>query len=167
MAYAAWWSELIDVFLPWAEVNAEVFRFLLAGLLVLEKAEDPALVSRAFELRLLKYFGFQPALTVCVRCSRTVERAIAGFSVEEGGVICPRCLGEQPLNLLPLSVGGLQLLRDLTQADLRIVPQWTPDEKTQRKSAGCLLPLSSSGGKTLKRLSFLQSSGFYLDLRRN
>ncbi|NLW56767.1 MAG: DNA repair protein RecO [Firmicutes bacterium] len=158
MAYAAWWSELIDVFLPLAEVNPGVFRFLLAGLLVLEKAEEPALVSRAFELRLLKYFGFQPSLDVCARCNRAVERAIAGFSIEEGGVFCPRCYQEQPVQLLPLAGSSLQLLRDLYQADLRVVPQWTPEEKNQIEIGRLLFAfIEYLAEKPLKSLSFLQS----------
>ncbi len=158
MAYAAWWAEVIDVFLPWAEVNEEVFRFLLAGLLVLEKAEEPALLSCAFELRLLKYFGFQPALEVCARCSRPVGQAVAGFSVEEGGVICPHCHQEQAVKLLPLSVASLRLLRDLAQADLRTVPQWRPDEKNRLEVGRLLVAfIELRAERPLKSLSFLQS----------
>lgn len=158
MAYATWWSELMDIFLPLEEANPEVFRFFIAGLLVLEKAEEPAMVSRAFELRLLKYFGFQPVLEACARCGRGVERSFAGFSVEEGGVLCPRCYQEQPVKILPLSLSSLQLLRDLYQADLRTVPHWTPEEKNQIQIGRLLFAfIEFRAEKPLKSLSFLQS----------
>src|SRR5690554_5933659 len=41
MTYAAYWTELIDTFLPLDEPNQDIFLFLLAGLVVLEKSTNP------------------------------------------------------------------------------------------------------------------------------
>mgnify|MGYP000930059240 FL=1 len=157
MAYASWWSELLDVFLPLEEVNSDVFLFYLAGLLVLEKVQEPALVSRAFELRFLKYLGYEPVLDSCARCGRD-SFVSAGFSSEEGGVICQRRYQDKPVKLIPLSGSNLQLLKELYQADLRIVHRWDLDLASEIEIGRLLFAfIEYRADKPFKSLSFLQS----------
>ncbi len=157
MAYASWWSEILDVFLPLGEVNSELFLFTLAGLLVLEKVEEPAILSRAFELRLLKYLGYEPALDRCVRCNESANILPAGFSLDEGGILCQKCWQQKPLKLLSLSNSTLEVLNKLTQVDLRIVSKWNIDKQLQTEIDRILISfIQFRAEKPLKSLSFLQ-----------
>ena len=157
MAYASFWSEFLDLLLPLEEENTGLFLFSLAGLTVLEKAEDPVLLSRAFELRAMQYLGYLPELTACpVRGS--LEGAPGGFSPDSGGVLCFSCKDEAEIKPLALSAGGLELMRKLLTADLRSVITWEVPAALQREVEGALTAfLEYRSEKPIKSLGFLQS----------
>lgn len=90
LAYASYWVELIDGFLPERESVKEVFRFILAAFIVLEQASDQELVNLAFEARMLNYLGYQPQLSACAGCGSPVTKEVA-FSTTAGGIICLDC----------------------------------------------------------------------------
>jgi DNA repair protein RecO (recombination protein O) len=158
MAYATWWAELLDVFLPLAEVNTEIFLFTLAGLVVLEQTPDPMLVSRAFELRLLRYLGYDPVLDHCVRCQEGAHGSLAGFAPVEGGMLCRICATSAGEKLIPLRPSALAELRALYAADLRAVAR-RPVDPTLGNELGRLLFafIQWRAEKPLKSLAFLQS----------
>ncbi len=158
MAYATWWSELLDVFLPLAEVNTEVFLFALAGLVVLEKTTDPMLVSRAFELRLLRYLGYEPVLDRCVHCQETNPPFWAGFAPTEGGMLCSVCAKEAGEKLIPVRPAAVQALTGLYQADLRAVARQPVDLALGQELGRLLFAfIQNRAEKPFKSLSFLQS----------
>ncbi|TCL62186.1 DNA replication and repair protein RecO [Hydrogenispora ethanolica] len=123
MAYASFWAELVDRFVPEREEAREIFRFLLAAFVTLEGDHDPGLLNLAFQARLLNYLGYQPELDGCVGCG-TAE-ADFRFSAQAGGLVCPECR-EQYRDLIPVDrvlIDGLQRiavtdLRQLAQLDL-------------------------------------------------
>lgn len=157
MAYATWWTEVLDVFLPLNEVNSDVFLFLLAGLVVLEKVPDPMLVSRAFELRLLKYLGYEPVLDRCVGC-RKAEGPYVGFAPSEGGLLCRFCAGAGGMNLIPVRPAALAFLRELYQVDLRELARRPVDPALGNELGHLLFTfIQLRAEKPLKSLSFLQS----------
>lgn len=158
MAYASYWSEFLDLLLPLEEENTELFLFTLAGLMVLEKSEDPVLLSRAFELRTLQYLGYLPELDVCARCGGSLEKTLGGFSPSDGGVLCPSCADETEIKPLAFSTGGLDLMRRLLAADLRTVIKWEIPAGLQREVESALTAfLEYRSEKPLKSLGFLQS----------
>lgn len=158
MAYATWWSEMLDVFLPLNEVNTDVFLFMLAGLVVLEKVPDPMFVSRAFELRLLRYLGYEPVLDRCVRCQNPSSRTWAGFAPAEGGLLCRSCAEAAGVNLIPVQPAALNFLRDLYQTDLRAVARHPVDPALGSELGRLLFNfIQLRAEKPLKSLSFLQS----------
>ena len=118
-AYASFWVELIDGFLPEGEEAGEVFRFLLAAFIVLEKAADVEMVNLAFLARLLKYLGYQPELKNCTCCGRIPLRD-QFFSAETGGVICSAC-SLQYRDLIPVNLELLNWFHLLGETDLREV----------------------------------------------
>lgn len=157
MAYATWWAELLDVFLPLNEVNSDVFLFLLAGLVVLERVPDPMLVSRAFELRLLKYLGYEPVLDRCVGCQNAVG-SFAGFAPSEGGLLCRSCAGASGAQLIPVRPAAVSFLRTLYQTDLRDLARRPVDPALGNELGHLLFTfIQLRAEKTLKSLSFLQS----------
>lgn len=158
MAYASFWSEFLDLLLPLEEENTGLFLFTLAGLTVLEKAEDPVLLSRAFELRALQYLGYLPELTACARCGRSLEETPGGFSPAGGGVLCSFCKDETEIKPLALSAAGLELMRRLLTADLRSVITWEVPAALQREVENALTAfLEYRSEKPIKSLGFLQS----------
>ncbi len=156
-AYASYWMEILDHLLPWEEGNPELFLFTLAALTVLEKCEDPALLSRAFELRVLQYLGYTPQLAACACCGETPGDLPGGFSPPDGGVVCQACKTEAR-NLLPLSQDGLASMNRLLAADLRSVVHWELPPSRQREIEGALTAfLEYRMEKPLKSLTFLRS----------
>jgi DNA repair protein RecO (recombination protein O) len=158
MAYASFWSEFLDLLLPLEEENTGLFLFTLAGLTVLEQADDPILLSRAFELRALQYLGYLPELTACAQCGGSLEETPGGFSPAAGGVLCSSCKDETEIKPLALSAGGLELMRRLLTADLRSVITWEIPAALQREVESALTAfLEYRSEKPIKSLGFLQS----------
>lgn len=88
MAWGAYVLELLDAATPPHQVEEELFDLLLFTLRWLVTADDPELVTRAFELRLLRAMGYAPALTGCAVCGRTVSEPQVAFSARMGGALC-------------------------------------------------------------------------------
>lgn len=118
-AYASFWVELVDGFLPERQEAGELFRFLLAAFIVLEKSDDPEVLNLAFQVRLLKYLGYQPELKYCTCCGGIPESKLS-FSAEAGGVICNDC-SPQYRDLLPVNPELLNWFGLLGEKDLREV----------------------------------------------
>jgi len=120
LAYANFWVELIDGFVPERVEVKEVVQFLLAAFLTLEQTDDPALLNLAFEIRLLNYLGYQPELDVCIACRQPVSTAgpAVYFAMVAGGVVCENCrLQYSGLTLInPLL---LNLMKRLAATDIR------------------------------------------------
>jgi DNA repair protein RecO (recombination protein O) len=122
LAYASFWVELIDGFVPERVEVKEVFHFLLAAFLTLEQTADPALLNLAFEIRLLNYLGYQPELDVCTACRQPVDTnaglEIFYFSANIGGVICGNCR-LQHSGLIQVNPAQLRLMKTLATTDIR------------------------------------------------
>ncbi len=72
----------------------------------------PALVC-SFLLKAASFLGFRPELRRCLICRRPIEnQRPAYFEPGRGGVICPRCAGENPLGtrLEPAGLDALAFL---------------------------------------------------------
>jgi len=122
LAYASFWVELIDGFVPERVEVKEVFGFLLAAFLTLEQTTDPALLNLAFEIRLLNYLGYQPELDACITCRQPVDTGMNEsdlyFSASTGGIICGNCRLEHS-DLIQVNQAQLNLIKALAAADIR------------------------------------------------
>ena len=122
MPYATFWAELVDGFLPEKVESKEIFLFLLAAFVTLEKTAEPGLLHLAFEARLLNALGYQPELESCLSCGRPIEGlpldGAAYFSVAAGGVLCEDCRGAG-VNLIPIPRATLTQMIQLGITDLR------------------------------------------------
>ena len=114
--YAYYAAELVDRFLGDEDENRPVFDLLLSVFGWLGQADDLALATRFFELRLLALVGYQPQFFQCVSCQTRIEPAINFFHPGEGGVLCPRC-GEGRSEASLLSLNALKVLRFLQTRD--------------------------------------------------
>jgi DNA repair protein RecO (recombination protein O) len=89
---ATYFTDLADHFSPEGKKNEKIFGLLesFLGLLNRERASD-ALI-RFFEMRLLRYAGFEPTLEHCLSCKTPVTNGGAYyFHAGEGGIKCSAC----------------------------------------------------------------------------
>ncbi len=112
MAHAYYFCELLDAFTQEEDSHPELFDLLFNGFQYLQDSEDLALTARWFELHLLRHSGYQPQLFHCVECGDPLQPVINYFSLELGGVLCPRH-GEGRKGAEPIQVGTLKVLRYL------------------------------------------------------
>jgi DNA repair protein RecO len=116
-AYSSFWVELVDGFIPERQEAKEIFRFLLAAFIVLEKTADPTILNLAFEIRLLYYLGYQPQIDHCAGCGGALPKTVS-FSAQAGGVVCPDC-SIKYRDLIEVDETDIQLLKHLGETDLR------------------------------------------------
>ena len=114
--YGLYIADLLDHFFVGEEESqqAEFFAETLVALQALCEDEDPLLVLRHYELRLLTVTGFQPELRHCAVTGWPLEPRDQFFSNQAGGVISEAgraAAGE--LDLRPLALDTLKLLRYL------------------------------------------------------
>jgi len=120
MTYACHVAELVDAFAQEGEENQAVYHLLATTLERLAAGDEPALLARFFELRLLTLAGYRPELQSCVGCGARHEPAPAFFSANDGGVRCLRC-GEGAPGVVALSLKAFRTLRYLQSQEYAAV----------------------------------------------
>lgn len=119
-AYAHYLVELLDRFSEDEEASQPLYGLLDAALHWLcAPQSDLALVTRFFELRLLRLTGFEPSLFECAAGNEALEPRDQFFSVVEGGVVCP--IHAKGRAVIPLSLNCLKLLRYMVRQDYAAV----------------------------------------------
>jgi DNA repair protein RecO (recombination protein O) len=127
-AWAYYVAELTDAFTQEEDPHELLFDLVAETLARLDRAEDPALCVRYFELHLLGLVGYQPQLFRCVECNALLRPEVNFLSIERGGALCPRH-GAHLADTIVLSVNLLKVLRYLQTRDwaqvaqLRLSPQ--------------------------------------------
>ncbi len=119
--YAHYIVELLDRFTSDEQESAELYDLLADTLSRLCDAEDPALLARFYELRLLTLAGYQPRLFDCARCGKPLreiesESPPYGFDCGRGGVLCDEC-APHSRDALPLSLAALKVLRHAARVE--------------------------------------------------
>ncbi|MGI6036686.1 MAG: DNA repair protein RecO [Limnochordia bacterium] len=153
MALAAYFAELVDVFLEERDPHEDLFLLLANTFTWLADMGPSTTLARYFELHLLSYTGYRPQLDRCVGCGAPGE----GFSVERGGMVCSAC---QPSGVPLLSPGTWEMLRQLARGRLRIVGILKPSESISREMEGVLSSyISFHGQRPIKSVDFLRSIG--------
>ena len=128
---ASYVVELLDRFVYEEEgANPTLFRLLAETLKRLANDEDPWLVVRYYEMRLLDFLGFRPQLFECANCGREIKAEDQFFSFSAGGVICPRC-GRGLPNLTSISVDALKYLRHFQRSSYTESKQARPTSNVQ------------------------------------
>jgi DNA repair protein RecO (recombination protein O) len=107
---AAYVVELLDRFTYDEGPNPSLYKLVCDTLQRLSNGDDPFLVQRYYDIRLLDQLGFRPQLVECVRCGQEIKAVDQYFSAQEGGVICPTCGHNQP-GLKAVSMPALKYLR--------------------------------------------------------
>ncbi len=110
LGYASYIIELLDQSTYDEEENRALYDLLARSLRRLNRGDNPNLVTRYYELRLLDYIGFRPQLFACVQCESEIQPVDQFFSAVRGGVLCPRCGAREPESR-PISMQALKYFR--------------------------------------------------------
>lgn len=149
------------------EPQRAVFDLWAYTLYEISVSEDPVFIARMGAMRLMEEIGLSPGLDSCVYC-RDPARGQAGFSFQEGGLLCSRDLDRTVEgSWIPLSSGALALLRHIASAPLPRLYRFQASRPV-RDEASCLADrwLEEKMEKRYKRLSFLdQCPSFLPDLQ--
>lgn len=108
--YAAYVMELLDRFTYEEGENHLLYRLLVETMERIAGEEDAFWAVRYFETHLLDLLGFKPELFECVQCREAIQPQNQFFSLLRGGVMCPKCGGNEG-GLRPVSLEALRFLR--------------------------------------------------------
>lgn len=110
---ALYMAELVDGFSIENSGNLPLFQLLLHTLDWMGRAENPDLLLRYFEMRLLHYSGYSPELVNCVECRAWLEPGDHLFASGSGGMLCPTCRVNSEDVMIPVSLNAMKVLRFL------------------------------------------------------
>lgn len=110
LAYASYIIELLDQFTYEEGENKALFRLIVETLRRLADGNQPNLVVRYYEIRLLDLLGFRPHLFHCAQCEREIKAEDQYFSGQHGGVLCPKC-GGSVQGIRSISMSALKYMR--------------------------------------------------------
>ena len=131
---ASYVLELLDRFTYVDDTeNPSTFRLLTDTLARLASNDDPWLVIRYYEIRLLDHLGFRPQLFECTNCGREIKPEDQFFSFSAGGAICPRC-GQGLRNVHKILVEALRYLRHFQRSSYADATRARPDLDVQRET---------------------------------
>ena len=90
LAYASYFTELLNELVEAEEPSPETFDLLKDALLFLGSGASPKRTARIFEVKLFSLLGLMPEIKACVACG-IVSPEPAYFSVPQGGIRCRAC----------------------------------------------------------------------------
>ena len=118
--YALFLSEIAGRLSNSAEPSPEPCALLLQGWRLLSGRDrpDPALLCRAFELKMMELAGFCPYLQGCLQCG-TAEAFL--FSPRRGGLFCPQCAESDALRVSARTVALARRLLGTPLARVKLI----------------------------------------------
>lgn len=136
-AYAAYFAELVDRFVPDGEASGYLYLQLLAAYEALQSGKDPAIISFLLELKLFHFAGISPITHACARCGGGLQPGErVAWSAQTGGLLFGPC-ATSATDAMELPPAAAQLLPVLQRADLRRIGQVNvkPETKALIKQA--------------------------------
>jgi DNA repair protein RecO (recombination protein O) len=128
LGYAYYIIELVDRSTAEEEENRLLYNLFGRTITRLNRGDDPNLVTRYFETRLLDFVGFRPQLYACVQCESEILPEDQYFSAYQGGVKCPKC-GLRDPDAWPVTILALKYLRYFQRSDYQKAAQATISKK--------------------------------------
>ena len=110
LGYAYYAVELLDRFTYDEDENRGLYQLLADTLSRLNTEPDPLIPVRYYEIRILDLLGYRPQLFNCLQCESEIKPEDQYFSVEQGGVLCPRC-GKRTQEARLITMPALKILR--------------------------------------------------------
>lgn len=153
-------AELLDGFTGEEEGQAAVYELLVETLRRLSTARDLWLATHYFEMRLLGLLGYRPELFFCVRCHAPLKPDGNALDPSGGGLVCPRCGGDEP-HLETVSPQAFEVLRFLQTRPYEVCATLALNNRVRREVENLL---ESYDVYLMERR--LKSAAFLRDLRR-
>lgn len=162
ITYGSYLCELIDIAIVEEESNRALFKEFVTTLYLLDtEALDYELITRAFELKLLKWTGYGLDLNHCSLCKKKMP--VSNYiSFASYGGICQECPRQ---NGVYLSQGAYNALRFLSETSLDKVYRLSLDSKIKGEIFRVLSFIIGNNysrkPKSLEMLSVLKESEKY------
>lgn len=122
MSLGSYFAELLEAVSDEDCPNAGILQLGLNGLYALSCGKfSPELVKSAFELRLMCLAGYEPELSVCAKCGKSLPESGA-FVRERGELLCPDCRDHAGV---PLGADALRAMRYIISAEPKRVFSFT------------------------------------------
>ncbi len=118
VGYASYIAELLDRFTFDEEENRALYRLVSNSLTRLNRGDNPEIVVRYYEIRLLDHIGFRPQLFSCAHGEEEIQPEDQFFSAAQGGVLCPKC-GVTASDAKPISMEALKYLRHFQRSSYK------------------------------------------------
>ncbi|MCD7033062.1 DNA repair protein RecO [Metabacillus sp. GX 13764] len=129
-AYASYISELLDKGTDNNQINPYLFELYYQTLRLLGEEQDPEILTRIFELKMLAVIGSKPELDGCSICGN--KEGTFHFSIREGGFICHRCFDKDPYRFA-ISPTTAKLLRLFYYFDLNRLGKISVKPETKKE----------------------------------
>ena len=113
LAYGSYLLELVDQLTEEAHPVPEIYRLLVDGVEELGVGPATAAFLRVFELQLLGHAGYDPQLTQCASCQRSLDAAEAVYyDALQSSFLCETCRAGRP-SLIEFRGATLQALTQM------------------------------------------------------
>lgn len=161
-AYAAYWVELMNLWIQEGEPQAALYKLLLEVLSALDAGEfRPEILSFYYQLKFLNSAGFTPHLDACCLCQThcdSIQDDRLTMSLRDGGIVCCECrLAEHSSQTFRLSKGILKQLAWMEQRELSTAARVRFSEHEYKEVLDFLETfVSYHVGKVPKSLTFLK-----------
>ena len=131
-AHGCYITELAERFAVEGEQSRDQFSLTLNALKALPQVKQKILLCRWCDIRFLQLGGFAPQVKSCVQCDSAPASGENLFSIDEGGIICPRCLNANGTEGRVMRVDSalLQLLNLLLVSHWRKLDEWSVNSAT-------------------------------------
>ncbi|MBE9547741.1 MAG: DNA repair protein RecO [Proteobacteria bacterium] len=109
---ASYFIDLTNQFTSEGKKNGALFQLLQDFLELINAGDGSEIITRLFELRLLRLKGFEPVLDRCIACGVSVDETgnrYLLFNSTDGGVKCPECSSNNR-DSIPVSLGTIKIL---------------------------------------------------------
>jgi len=158
-AFASNCAEVVNKISGEGEVNLNIFFLLKEVLHYLKEAKDPKLLTLSFKWQVLAILGYKPSFGRCCICNSKIEdQKEMFFSIDEGGVICNKCLSKNKRGCIQVSLYFIKLGRKLLITPLSVISKVTiPDVRIRELEKVTDLYLAYYSDQSFKTDTFLKS----------
>ena len=117
LSLAIYVCEVADLFSQERSPSRALYAVVTETLDALGSANDPWLVGRWYEQRVLDVTGFRPQLEQCVECDATLEPGDHVLDLGAGGMLCPSCRSLGVGQKVQVSESAMRVLRHFQRTD--------------------------------------------------
>ena len=130
IACASYIGEMVDLTMPDYRPNNDIFILTLTVLSLLQEVDDPYILLRFFDLRLLAVLGYRPILDSCAVCGASNKAGGFILSPYRGGIVCKSC--GQREGGIPVNGAVIAIMERLLTWDLRQLLNLRLDEELRK-----------------------------------
>ena len=155
LALGSYFAQLLEAVSDEDSPNPDILPLGLNALFLLsENSKDPILIKAAFEMRLMRLAGYEPAVSECAVCGRD-DIADPVLDIIGGTVRCRTCKNGSQDETIQLCAGSLDALRFILYSQPKKVFSFTlPDDALTRLSRAAERYITTQLDQSFKTLDY-------------